>query len=209
VDLDAELVTPTGAAIVATAASEFVRWPEITPRRVGFGAGSRELPDRPNLLRVVLGEASAESTIGTQVLVEANVDDMSGELAAHALGALLDAGAVDAWATPTTMKKGRPGLCLAAVAPRARADEVAQAFLRETTTIGVRRHEVSRIERPRTMVLVHTAYGDIPLKVSGGPHGPAQVKPEFDACVAAAKAHDVPVRVVVAAALARYLGTQE
>jgi uncharacterized protein (TIGR00299 family) protein len=204
VDLDAELVTPTGAAIVATAASEFVRWPSISPQAVGFGAGSRELPDRPNLLRVVVGEPTLSIVTGAHVLIEANVDDMSGELAGHALVALMEAGAVDAWATATTMKKGRPGLCLSALSPRACADDVAGAFLRETTTIGVRRHDVSRVERPRQQVVVETSYGPIAVKVSGGPHGPPQVKPEFDACATAARAHGVPVRLVVAAALASY-----
>src|SRR5262249_54099256 len=122
VDIDAELVTPTGAAILATAATRFERWPTFAPERVGFGAGQRELPDRPTLLRLVLGapplrgdEASAH------VVVEANVDDLTGELAAHAIAALFAAGALDAWATPIVMKKGRPALTLAAIAPQARA----------------------------------------------------------------------------------------
>src|SRR5262245_51179912 len=102
VDLDAELVTPTGAAIVASMAAHFERWPSMAPERVGWGGGHRELPDRPNLLRLVLGQSEAKSTsgAGTHVVIEANVDDMNGELAAHALAALLVAGALDAWATP-------------------------------------------------------------------------------------------------------------
>jgi uncharacterized protein (TIGR00299 family) protein len=204
VEIDAELVTPTGAAILATAASRFERWPTFAPDRVGWGGGSRELPDRPNLLRAVLGTRPApadEATGGaTHVIVEANVDDITGEVAAHAIEALFAAGAVDAWAAPITMKKGRPALTLSALAPAARAD--AGVMLAETTTIGVRKIPVTRTERPRRTITVATAFGPISIKVSEGPFGPPQMKPEFDECAAAAKTHGVPVREVIAAALA-------
>jgi hypothetical protein len=207
VDLDVELVTPTGAAIIATVASRFERWPTFAPDRVGFGAGTRDLPDRPNLLRVVLGTrpGAAEETSGasaTHVIVEANVDDLTGEVAAHAIEALFAAGALDAWATPITMKKGRPALTLHALAPSARADAVATALLAETSTIGVRKVPVSRTERPRRTITVVTSFGPITVKISEGPFGPPQIKPEFDECAAAARTHGVPVREVIAAALA-------
>ena len=209
VALDAELVTPTGAAIVAASAARYARWPSMAPERVGYGGGTRELADRPNLLRLVLGTPTAAKPDpeASHVVLEANVDDMTGELAGHAIGALLSAGAVDAWAVPTTTKKGRPGLVLAALAHRGVADEVARAILRETTTIGVRRRPVDRIERPRKTVEVDTRYGRIPMKVSEGPYGPAQVKPEFDRCATLAADHGVPVRVVIQAAVAAY-GTE-
>jgi uncharacterized protein (TIGR00299 family) protein len=204
VDLDVELVTPTGAAIFATVAASFARWPAFAPERVGFGAGQRELPDRPNMLRVVLGASiptEARADAASHVVLEANVDDLTGELAGHAIAAILEAGALDAWATPIVMKKGRPALTLAAIAPHALADVVSTAILRETTTIGVRRTAVSRDERPRRTIEVDTPFGRIPVKVSEGPFGPPQVKPEFDACAAAARAHGVPVREVIVAAL--------
>jgi hypothetical protein len=205
VDVDAELVTPTGAAIIATVASRFERWPAIAPERVGWGGGQRELADRPNLLRAVLGTSWSTSTGGgggTHVVIEANVDDMTGEMAAHAIEALLAAGALDAWGAPITMKKGRPALTISALAEADRAEAVAAALLRETTSIGVRRTPVTRTERPRRSVDVTTPYGVIPVKISGGPFGPPQIKPEFDACAAAAREHQVPVREVLAAALA-------
>lgn len=208
VDLDAELVTPTGAAIVATVATRFERWPVMSPEQVGFGAGQRELSDRPNMLRVVLGasesasEAASASPAASHVLIEANVDDLTGELAGHAIEALFGAGAVDAWAQPITMKKGRPGLTIAALTPAPQADAVATAMLRETTTIGVRRTPVSRTERPRRVVEAQTVYGPVRVKISEGPYGPPQVKPEFDDCVRAADAHGVTVREVIAAASA-------
>jgi len=201
VALDAELVTPTGAAIVASVAERFERWPSFAPERVGWGGGQRELPDRPNLLRAVLGAAAPEPANETHVIVEANVDDMTGELAGHAVNALLAAGALDAWATPIVMKKGRPALTLAALGPSERADDLARAVLRETSSIGVRILPIRRIERPRHMAEVSTPYGAIPVKISTGPYGPAVVKPEFDACARAAETHHVTVREVIAAAL--------
>jgi hypothetical protein len=215
--LDFEFVTPTGAAIVGAHASGSSRWPSMAPERVGWGAGTVNLKDRPNVLRAVLGApvtaahaarshgaagGGGAATSGTHTVLEANVDDATGELAASWIAALLAVGAVDAWTTSITMKKGRPALTLSALAPAERADAVAHAMLRETTSLGVRRYDVSRAERPRRMVEVETAYGRIPVKIAEGPFGPAQIKPEFDACQAAAQAHGVPVREVVQAASA-------
>lgn len=204
--LEVELVTPTGAAIVATVAEGFVAWPSFAPERVGWGCGSRQLPDsRPNAVRAVLGSAvSASPDLASHVVLEANVDDMTGELAAHAIDALLRAGALDAWAAPLTMKKGRPGLVIAALCERARCEALVEVLLRETSSIGVRKSAVSRTERPRRMIQVETRFGPIPIKVSEGAYGPALAKPEFDACVLAARAANVPVREVLSAALAAY-----
>ncbi|MCA9585387.1 MAG: nickel pincer cofactor biosynthesis protein LarC, partial [Myxococcales bacterium] len=201
-----ELVTPTGAAIVAANAAGSTRWPGIAPSRTGWGAGTMELADRPNLLRVVLGRpAKGASDDATHVVLETNLDDASGELVASAVDALLAEGALDAWATPITMKKGRPALTLSALAPAARADHLSAVMLRETTSLGVRRYGVSRVERPRRMASVSTRFGDIPVKIAGGPFGPPQRKPEFDACLEAAKTGGVPVREVMQVALAASL----
>jgi uncharacterized protein (TIGR00299 family) protein len=203
-DLDAELVTPTGAAILATTATAFGRWPAMTPSRIGVGAGTRVFSGRPNVLRVVLGDVEAASASSELVLLEANVDDMTGELSAHAIATLLGLGALDAFATPVTMKKGRPGLVLSALCRPEQAELLSAALLRETTSIGVRRVAVSRVERPRRVVEVPTRFGSIPVKVSEGPYGPPQVKPEFDACARAAAAAGVPVREVISEALAAF-----
>ena len=152
------------------------------------GRGPRSCRDRPNVLRAVLGAPRRLRRMphagggATHAVLEANVDDATGELAASWIEALLAAGALDAWATPITMKKGRPALTLSALAPLEHADAVAHAMLRETTSLGVRRYDVSRAERPRRMVEVDTPYGRIPVKVAEGPFGPPQMKPEFDAC---------------------------
>jgi uncharacterized protein (DUF111 family) len=179
--------------------------------RVGWGAGTADLKDRPNVLRAVLGrpatalsadEHGAASPDATHAILEANVDDATGELAGSWIDALMGAGALDAWATPIVMKKGRPALTISALAPLERADAVAHAMLRETTTLGVRRHLVTRAERPRRTVNVETPYGVLAVKLAEGPFGPAQAKPEFDACLQAARLHGVPVREVVRAATA-------
>jgi pyridinium-3,5-bisthiocarboxylic acid mononucleotide nickel chelatase len=204
--IEAELVTPTGAAIVASQARAFERWPALQPLAIGWGAGTRVLPDRLNALRVVLGEPVATNhevpAATTHVVLEANVDDMTGELTGHAIAKLLESGALDAWAAPITMKKGRPGLSVSALCTNAAAAVIEAVLLRETSSIGLRRYGVSRSERPREIIEIETEFGTIPVKVARGPYGPPQLKPEFDACAAAAAAHSVPVRVVLAAALA-------
>lgn len=205
VDLDFEFVTPTGAAIVATVASRFERWPTFAPERVGWGGGHRDLPDRPNLLRVVLGSCPVEKESvlagASHVILEANIDDMTGEVAAHAIESLLAAGALDAWAVPITMKKGRPALTIAALADASQAEAVGTALLRETTSIGLRKIPVSRTERPRRTISVETAFGPVRVKISEGPFGPPQIKPEFEDCAALARTHGVPLRQVLAAAI--------
>jgi len=202
-----ELVTPTGAAIVATISKQYVRWPDFTPERVGWGAGTRSLADRPNALRVALGARVASEAALSHVLVEATVDDMTGELVGHALARLLEAGAVDAWVTSVTMKKGRPGWIVTALSRGAQAGAVADAMLRHTSTIGVRFTTVTRRELSRRMLEVATEYGPIAVKVSGGEGEPLKLKPEFDACARAARAHGVPVRAVLDAAVAAARGS--
>lgn len=200
--VDFENVTPTGAAILATVAEGFVRWPQQRADRIGWGAGTRVVAGRANALRVVLGEPVAVThEAGALVVLEANVDDMTGELAGHAIAAVIRAGALDAWATPITMKKGRPGLVLSALARAEAAEALAGALLRETTSLGVRIVPASRLERPRRTVEVTTRFGVIPLKVSEGPYGAPQAKPEFSACERAAESAGVPVREVLAEAL--------
>jgi uncharacterized protein (TIGR00299 family) protein len=205
--IDFELVTPTGAAIVGAHATRSERWPSMRPERIGWGAGSADLADRPNVLRAVLGtpaSAAVRATSATHTVFEANVDDATGELAANWIEALLAAGALDAWVTPITMKKGRPAMTVSALAPVDRADGVGNTMLRETTSLGVRRYDVVRAERPRRVVSVDTPYGVIPVKVAEGPFGPPQAKPEFDACARAAQAHGVPVREVLRAVMSAW-----
>lgn len=205
-DIEAELVTPTGAAIVATVCEKFVSWPPLVPERVGFGLGTRRLPDRPNAVRLVLGTETVgregggarDDETATHVLLEANVDDMTGELVAHCLRTALDGGALDAWAVPIVMKKGRPGVVLSVLCERALVPPLSALILRESSSLGVRRTPVSRDELARQVVNVETPYGVVPVKVAGA--APAHVKPEFDACDRLARAAEVPLRLVLEAA---------
>src|SRR5262249_53383198 len=149
----------------------------LAPVAIGWGKGTLTLPDRPNALRVVLGdrldaavtEESSAALAPTCGVVEANLDDATGELLGHALAALLAAGALDAWASPITMKKGRPGHVLSALAPLEDLSRISEVMLRETTSIGVRCYPVSRTVRPRVATTVETPYGALPVKISSGP----------------------------------------
>ncbi len=209
---DAELVTPTGAALLRawsellpSAAASSGTWPTMIPRAVGYGAGKRDLPDRPNVVRLVLGEplgaARRAPAVTTLAVLEANVDDVTGEVAAVAIEALLESGALDAWAQPITMKKGRPALLVGALVSLEREADVTRALLTHTPTLGVRRSEVTRTERPRRFVDVETAYGSVRVKIADGDGLPVVVHPELERCRVAARAHGVPVREVIRAAI--------
>jgi hypothetical protein len=201
--IEAETVTPTGAAIIATVCHEFTRWPEMKPERIGFGAGTLVFPNRPNVLRAVLGSPwpAAAGANDDHVVLEANIDDMTGELTGYVLSLLMQSGALDAWAAPITMKKGRPGVVLSAIAAASDALRLSELILRETTTLGVRRTVSERVERPRRMIEIETRFGPVPVKVAEGPFGPVQFKPEFDVCAALAERSHVPVREVIAEAM--------
>jgi hypothetical protein len=205
--VDAELTTPTGAAIIGALGQSSPGWPASRPLGVGWGAGHRELPDRPNALRVVLCESTESiAAQSTHEVLSCNVDDMTGEELGYAIERLLASGAIDAWATPAVMKKGRPAWCLSALATRAQKGVVANAMLSHSSTIGLRCLPVSRIELPRRIVHVTTAFGTVPVKVAGEDATEAShCKPEFDVCVELARAHDVPVRRVLDAAIAALL----
>jgi hypothetical protein len=198
-----ELCTPTGAAILAATVTRWTAAPAGRAVAVGWGAGDVELEDRPNVLRVVAIATVAAS--GDAVWqIDANLDDMSPELCAPAAEAVFAAGALDVWWTPITMKKGRPAFVVSALADAAHRDAVISAILRETTTIGVRYAPRERVVLERATVTVETRYGAIPIKVAREGDAVRNVAPEYEACVAAARAHGVPVKSVFAAALAAY-----
>lgn len=200
IDVPFELTTPTGAAIVATLASGWGPMPEMTVTATGFGAGSREIDGRPNLLQAVLGmavDASSGPIPEGQpvVLLEANVDDATGEVLAHAVGALLDAGAHDAWVTPILMKKGRPAHTVSALTDPALAGQIAAVLSAETGTLGVRGQRLERWPASRQMDEVDVDGLPIRVKVS-----PGRVKAEFDDAAKASARSGRPVREVLSAA---------
>jgi uncharacterized protein (DUF111 family) len=173
---------------------------------VGWGAGDVELADRANALRVVVIEPAGErgATRDQVWQIDANLDDMSPELCAPAGDALFAAGALDVWWTPITMKKGRPALMLSALATTEHRAAVADAILRETTTIGVRYAALERTVLARSMREVSTPYGMIAVKVAADGDVILNAAPEFDACAAAARRYGVPIKRVFAAALVAF-----
>ncbi len=188
-----ELVTPTGAAIVTTLA-QFER-PEMTLERVGYGAGSRDLPDRPNVLRLWLGQEVARGT-RPMILLETNVDDMTGEMLGYVLEKLLAGGAADAWLTPIQMKKGRPGVVLAVICAEAEEEALARLLLRETSTLGVRVRPVHRWEAEREVVEFESSLGPTAVKVKRLPDEPPRVAPEYEACKRLAESGGLPLAEV-------------
>ena len=204
VPLVGETVTPTGAALVAHLADAYGAAPSFTLEAVGVGAGHKSWPDRPNVVRALLGRVEAGSAPEAEAedcVVEANLDDMSPELVADLEAALFAAGALDVWATPVHMKKGRPGVTVAALGRRTLEGALSEAFFAHSTTLGVRVTDVRRRRAPRELVTVRTPFGEIPVKRSPRPAGPDLFAPEHDACAAVAAAAGVPVRAVYEAAL--------
>jgi uncharacterized protein (TIGR00299 family) protein len=201
-----ELCTPTGAAVLASAVTRWTAAPMGRPLAVGWGAGDADLADRANVLRVVVIDVGAGVRGETDVVwqLDANIDDMNPELCGPASEAVFAAGALDVWWTPITMKKGRPALMLSALAAEETRAAVAAAVLRETTTIGIRYARRERTILARTIREVATAYGPIAVKVACDGDVIVNVAPELDACVAAARRHGVPVKLVFAAAVAAY-----
>jgi uncharacterized protein (TIGR00299 family) protein len=196
-----EAVTPTGAALLAGLFS-LGPLPPHRPVRVGYGAGTARWPDRPNVVRLTLGEAEARPAAPDEplVVVECNLDDVTGQLAARAIELALAAGALDAWAAPLTMKKGRPGLLLGALCEPARREAVARVFLTETSTLGVRFTRVERQALQRELTPVETRYGTVLVKVARLDGRVVNAHPEYDDCLALAEERGVPVKEVLAEA---------
>jgi hypothetical protein len=196
IDQPLELATPTGVALMTTLASTFGPLPAMTVTATGHGAGGRDLPHQPNVVQVVLGEAAPERVAGNRgqpvTLLEANVDDVTGEVLAHTVAALLAAGAHDAWITPIVMKKGRPAHTVHALCDPSRADAIAATLLRETGTLGLRGTSLERWPQAREVEVVDVDGQPVRVKLSGH-----RVKVEFDDAAAAADALGRPVRDVI------------
>jgi uncharacterized protein (TIGR00299 family) protein len=200
VEAEAELVTPTGAAIAAGSAASFGELPPLVLEGVGYGAGSRDLRSRANLLRVVLGTSSAPIPVADVVLLEANLDDLLPELVPDAIEACRGAGALDVWTTPVHMKKGRPGVLLSAVARPDAERPVADALLVHSSTLGVRATALRRYELERESREVRVQGHPIRVKV-GILHGRVvNAAPEHDDCADVAAATGMPVKRVWASA---------
>jgi hypothetical protein len=198
-----ELVTPTGAAILTTLCSEYGGFPTMSIEKVGYGVGHHPESHPPNLLRLVLGQATTAVIKERLLLFETSIDDMNPEFYGHLMERLLEAGALDVNILPAQMKKNRPGQLLRVLAAEGLRDTVLQILFLETTSLGVRIQPVDRYSLPRRTIRVQTSYGQLPVKVATNPQGDFTVAPEYDGCQRAALRHKVPLRLVYEEAMYR------
>ena len=208
VDEPWESITPTGAAIAREFAESFGAMPRMEIERVGYGIGTRELKERPNVLRAVLGQtpvpSSADFETDTVLEIETNLDDFSPELTGAALERLLALGALDVTLTPVQMKKNRPGVQLSVLCEPALEVKIVSVLLRETSAFGVRRSEKQRYKLERRFEKVTTQFGEITIKLGLLAGEVIQVAPEFESCRAASERTGQPLRVIYQAALAAH-----
>lgn len=201
--VEAELVTPTGAALLTSLADQYGGFPSMTLRSIGVGAGRRDLPF-PNVLRVLIGETATDGLIvETLAMLETNIDDLNPQVYEHVMQHLLDAGALDVTLTPIHMKKNRPAITLSVLCHADKVAALREIILTETTTLGVRQQTIERVSVPRSIETVNTPYGSIRVKVVHRNNVDRAV-PEYDDCRRAAAEHGVPlIAVMQAAQLAR------
>jgi uncharacterized protein (TIGR00299 family) protein len=206
-DVEGELVTPTGAAILTTLARGFGPFPPMTVEGIGCGAGQRDFPF-PNLLRLLVGTTSTalDARMETLTLLEANIDDLNPEFYGHLMERLFTAGALDVYLTPVQMKKNRPGVVLSVTCPPAQAEALAALVFAETTTIGLRRQEVQRWALARERVEVETPYGTVGVKVARLGGKVMTASPEYEDCRRLALERGVPLKEVYTAAEAALRG---
>lgn len=202
-----ELVTPTGAALLAELAEEFGPIRGFVPERVAYGLGTRDNKTRPNVLRVVLGTAGSGGTghdweTDTIAVLETNLDDINAEILGHVVEKAFAQGALDVFHTPIQMKKNRPGVLLTVLCASAEQDRFTELLLRETTAFGVRRTSCERRKLKREIVSVNTTFGSVEVKVGRLDGRKVQTSPEFESCRRLAEAKDVPIKAIYQAAIA-------
>ena len=203
--IECELVTPTGAAIATTLSTRYGEMPTMTLRGVGYGAGTATIAEKPNVLRLVIGESVA-SKLGEYwgapvTVIEMNVDDMSPQIYGYFAERALAAGALDVFSTPAQMKKNRPGLLVTLLCDPADVARMIDLVFRETTTIGLRSYEARRKTLDREVVFVRTQFGEVPMKVSHLNGSVLNAMPEYEECRRIATEQGVPLKQVIAAAL--------
>jgi uncharacterized protein (DUF111 family) len=212
-------VTPTGAAIVKTLTHRFASFPAMKIEKAGYGAGTREFPDHPNLLRLTIGESttqvpgtlpgvspstSSETINETITVLEANLDDLSPQVLAYAMERLLAEGALDVFSVPVQMKKSRPGALLTVLAKIEDAGRLTKVIFAETTTLGIRRREEQRQTLSRRWESVETTWGRVRIKIASMNGSISNFAPEYEDCRALAEAHHVPLKQVIHEAVQAY-----
>jgi pyridinium-3,5-bisthiocarboxylic acid mononucleotide nickel chelatase len=204
-DVEMELTTPTGAAIVTTVAERFGPLPAMTIESIGLGAGTRDLPDQGNILRLFVGTIALPAESDRVWVLETNLDDLPGEVVGYATAQVMAAGALDAFVTPIQMKKNRPGVMVTVLCREDQIVAMEEILFRETTTLGVRRYPVSRHKLKRQATEVETPFGPIRGKLGWLDGRPPTFSPEHDDCARVAAERGVALRDVYNAAHAAYL----
>lgn len=210
--VEGELVTPTGAALVATLASRFGPMPFMRVNAIGYGAGASDFPGHPNIARLFVGESAEEAVVrkpaGSDVVsvMQANVDDMNPQVYGYLVERALAGGALDITCSSIQMKKNRPGVELTILCAPERADDLAQLIFEQTTTIGLRMHEARRQVLARETAIVETPYGSVSIKIARGNGRVMNVAPEYEDCRRIAEEKSVPLKDVMLAAQVAYRG---
>ena len=199
-----EQTTPTGAAILTTVVEAFGPLPPMTVEAIGLGAGTRDPSDVANILRLFVGTVATPAGSDRVWVLETNLDDLPGEVVGHATTQLLAAGALDVWVTPIQMKKNRPGVLISVLCGEEAIPALEAVLFRETTTLGIRRHAVSRHKLHRRAVTVETPFGPVQGKLGWLDGRPPTFSPEYEDCARVAAARGVPLREVYEAAHAAY-----
>jgi len=211
--VQAELVTPTGAAIVKTLAKRFATFPEMKIEKSGYGAGSREFPGHPNVVRLTLGEAApsltARAASETITVLEANLDDLNPQVFGYVMDRLLEEGALDAFGMPVQMKKNRPGALLTVLCKPEDTSKLTELIFAETTTLGVRRRDEVRQTLARRWENVRTQWGEVRIKVASMNGTVTNYAPEYEDCRRIAAEHHVPLKTVIQEATRAYIGSPQ
>src|SRR5208283_5231237 len=209
--LQAELVTPTGAAIVKTLASRFAAFPEMRIEKSGYGAGSRDFPGHPNVVRLTIGEAASQALATrtaseTITVLEANLDDLNPQVFGYVMDRLFEEGALDAFGMPVQMKKNRPGTLLTVLCKPEDASKLTQLLFTETTTLGVRRRDEVRQTLARWWEKVRTPWGEVRIKVASLNGTVTNYAPEYEDCRRIAAENHVPLKTVMQEAARLFAG---
>ncbi len=211
--VQAELVTPTGAAIVKTLAKRFAPFPAMKVEKAGYGAGTRDFAGQANVVRLTIGETrpelSSEIPTDTITVLEANIDDLNPQVFGYVMDRLLEEGALDVFGLPVQMKKNRPGMLLNVLCRTEDASKLIRLIFSETTTLGVRQREEKRQMLNRKWVTVTTRWGDVRLKVASMKDGVMNSAPEYEDCRRIATEFHVPLKAVMQEALHLYMNHQD
>ena len=207
--VQAELTTPTGAAIVSTVAESFGPLPAMRIERIGYGAGTRDLETQANILRLIVGQTDDTVDSDQVWMLETNLDDVSGEVIGHTTGRLMDAGALDVYTTAIQMKKNRPAVMLSVICQTDDVFRLEEIIFQETTTLGIRRWPANRHKLHREACEVETPWGPVAGKLARGAGGAVRFSPEYDACRRVAAERQVPLAEVYEAARNAYWRQQD